>query len=378
MQQPAAASTETVLLPTEHQRRQLFYLLKQVSSVTAWRRILEYYRRWADVTAECVRVAEESGWQDDTSLPASEHALILKCVAHCQAGVDRLARGDKRVFKFDKHGQFAMAGRMLSHWGHMMERYRIGENVRHKNTPLWAEFCSAHTALAEAWGECGPFILEPRYLEDPALMFHGDWLGRYLQALFYPEVLPKVPDPATSPLVRTGRYVPCSGIWEPVNAPAPSLWRWLTRSPLPAPPFKAQGTMSYLHGGSPAPSATVETADDSVDIETTWRLLWKDERYQDGTVPEEECSYRFTRPEPVVPPLPLPPEYGGPIWAASGVIAPAGGRWLLGWDLLTAVLVRQGETLPRHHELDVRWVLLPSARHDTGTIAPASTGQPGR
>ncbi|WUR15905.1 Imm71 family immunity protein [[Empedobacter] haloabium] len=364
MQKPVIILNETTFLPTEIQRRQIFYLLKQVSSVTAWRRILGYYRRWADVTAQCVRVAEENGWQDDTSLPRSEHALILKCVAHCQAGVDRLARGDKRVFKFDKHGQFAMAGRMLSHWSQMMERYRIGENARGKHTPLWAEFCEAHTTLAYAWGECGPFILEPRYLEDPALMFYGEWIDRYLEAQFYPDVLPEVPAPANSALVRTGSYVPCSGIWEPVDAPAPSLWRWLTRAPRPAPPFRRQGTMSYLHGGSPAPTATITTARDSIDIETTWRLLWKDERYADGSVPEEENGYRFTHPEPIVPSSPILPGYRGPIWAASGVIAPAGGRWLLGWDMRTAVMVHEGDPLPRHHDLDVHWVLLPGARFE--------------
>jgi hypothetical protein len=377
MQDCTAIPDHAAPLPTELQRRQIFYLLKQVSSVTAWRRILDYYRQWASVTAECVRVAEENGWQADTSLPRSEHALILNCLAHCQAGVDRLARGDKRVFKFDKHGEFAIAIRMPSHWSQMMERYRIGENGRGKHTPLWPEFCDAHAKLAYAWGECGPFILEPRYLEDPPRLFHGQWLDKYLQALFYPDVLPAVPDPATSTLVRTGRHVPCSGIWEPVDAPAPSPWRWLARSPPPPPPVKVQSTNSDLEGGSPAPSATIETAGDSMAIETTWRLLWKDERYQDGTVPEEESGYRFTHPEPVVPPLPIPPGYRGPIWAASGVIAPAGGRWLLGWDLRTAVLVRQGEMLPRHHELDVRWVLLPGARHDTGTIATVATGQPG-
>lgn len=304
MPSPTLPSGEPALLPTELQRRQIFHWLKRVSSVTAWRRILDYYRQWASVTEACARVAVENGWEDDTSLPPAEHALVLRCLAHCQAGVDGLAQGDKRVFKFDRHGQFAMAVRMLSHWTQMLERIRIGENTIRKKTPMWPEFCDAVMSLAMAWGECGQFVLEPRYLEDAAHLSYSEWLENYLNDMPFPEVLPDVPDPVDSPLVRTGRMVPCSGIWEPVDAPAPSLLGWLTRTPTPRPPFKATGTMNYLHGGSHAPPVTLQSATDSADVAVTWRLLWADERYLDGTVPAEEAEYRFARPDAVLPPPP--------------------------------------------------------------------------
>lgn len=362
--------TAPVLLPNEVERCKIFHLLKQASSVTAWRRILHYYQQWAGVTAQCVRVADERGWQDDTSVPRSDLEQILECVAHCQAGVDRLARGDKRVFQFDRRGEFAMATGILWDWCRKLDRIRIGETGVREHTPLWPRFYEALRALDHAWHECGQFILEPRQLEQRAPLYHHDWLEKYLEARFYPDVLPAVPDPADVTLVRTGRTIPCSGIWEPVDAPAPSLLRWVLRSPRPVPPFTPVGTMNYLHGGSAAPRAYVTTASGSRAIAVTWRLLWQDERYQDGTIPEEEAGYRFVHPAPLVPPLPLDPHYEGPIWAASGVAAPVAGRWLLGYDMRTAVMAPVGMVLPQYERDDVRWVLLPSARCSAASAVP--------
>jgi len=55
--------------------------------------------------------------------------------------------------------------------------------------------------------------------------------------------------------------------------------------------------MNYLHGGSAAPKAYQETEDDSSEMDVVWRLLWRDERYEDGSVPEEEQRYEFVTPK---------------------------------------------------------------------------------
>jgi hypothetical protein len=34
------------------------------------------------------------------------------------------------------------------------------------------------------------------------------------------------------------------------------------------------------------------------DLHTNWRLLWQDDRYADGIIPEDEVYYRFTKPTP--------------------------------------------------------------------------------
>ncbi|CAN7410325.1 Imm71 family immunity protein [Pseudoduganella sp. LjRoot289] len=350
-------SSDAAKLPTGLERQQIFYWLKRVSSVTAWRRIFEYYKAWATATENSLREADENGWGEETSLPQSEYALILKCLAHCEEGVSRLARGDKRVFKFDANGEFAMARRMLFHWAQMLYRIEIGENCIKIHTPLWVEFNEALTKACQAWQECALQVLEPRYLGEPGLTLYGQWLQKELATMTFPSELALVPDPVENTFVRTDEYTPCSGIWEPIDVPKPSFLSLLTGAPKPQPPFKIVGAMNYLHGGSKAPRITVETATDSFRLDTTWRLLWQDDRYNDGIIPEEEAHYQFTRPylvQPAPQPLIVPEET---TWAESGTPAPLSGKWLVESDLNASIILTKGDKLPLHNGRKVRWVL---------------------
>lgn len=296
-----SAYDDNAMLPSEPEREKIFYWLKKLSSVTAWRRILQFYKAWAEVTENSVRVADERGWGAQTSLPHSEYVLILKCLAHCEEGVRRLGNGDKRVFKFDANGEFAMAWRILSHWSKMLTRIELGESIiNEKHTPQWTQFHTALTHVCQTWGECASEILEPRYLEEPALTMYGRWLKREFSAMPFPIQLTAVPDPFDNVFIRTNEWTPYSGIWEPIDTPKPaepSVMSLFTRVPQPKPPFRAVGTMNYLHGGSKAPQMMLQTANDTFDLNTTWRLLWRDDRYINGTVPEEEAHYQFTTPK---------------------------------------------------------------------------------
>src|SRR5450830_484159 len=357
MKKPNSAVVSSIYLPTDVERDQIFYWLKRISSFTAWNRIFEYYSAWAAATESSVRTADENGWGSETSLPQSEYVLILKCLAHCEEGVRRLKSGDKRVFKFDCNGEFAMAARMLSHWLQMLERIRLGENAIAKNTPSWPEFHEALVSLGDAWGECGPYILEPRYIEDAAPVNYGPWLQSQLITMPFPDTLSKVPDPIENIFVRTGEVTPCSGIWEPVDLPKSSFFSLLTKAPKPQPPFKIIGTMNYLHASSNAPRAPIEYADDNIDVDTTWRLIWKDDRYLDGKIPEEESGYCFAKPDSVQP-LRSPTVVAGDlVWGESGLPVPIGGKWLVEVDLNAYVQLQKGEKLPLHEGRVVRWVL---------------------
>jgi hypothetical protein len=59
---------DVVKLPSELERQQIFYWLKKLSSLTAWRRIFEYYQAWAEVTEKSVRQADNNGIGDDTEV----------------------------------------------------------------------------------------------------------------------------------------------------------------------------------------------------------------------------------------------------------------------------------------------------------------------
>jgi hypothetical protein len=346
-----------IKLPSDLERQQIFYWLKRVSSVTAWRRIFQYYQAWAIATDNSLREADAQGWGDETSLPQSEYVFILKSLAHCEEAVNRLGKGDKRVFKFDANGELTMARRALTHWSQMLDRIQMGENFIKENTPLWQEFCDALTSLAQAWGECAVQILEPRYLDEPGRTLYGTWLQAQLKTMPYPNVLPAVPNPVDTTLIYTDQRTPCSGIWEPIDTPKNSLISLIKRPMKQEASFKIVGAMNYLHGGSKAPRITVEIPGNSFPLDTMWRLLWRDDRYQDGTIPEEEAHYRFTTPT-------KPPQHrqainatGQLFWDESGTKAQFGGKWLVESDLNASIDLQKGEILPLYQGRSVRWVL---------------------
>jgi hypothetical protein len=358
MNQPI--SEKSVMLPSDFERQQIFYWLQKVSSVTAWRRVFEFYKEWAAAAESSVREADEQGWGELTSLSQSSYARILKGLAHCEEAVVLLGKGDKRVFKFDANGEFEMASRSLFHWREMITRVEEGENgIDEEHTPLWAEFKETLKAAHQAWEECSYQILEPRYLAEPGLTLYNQWLQNELKTLPFPDRLELVPDPLDNTFVRTNEYTPVSGIWEPIEASPkkPSFLSLFTDAPKPQHPFKIVGAMNYLHGGSKAPQIKVATASDSIKLDTTWRLLWRDDRYSDGAIPAKEAEYRFNEPKKVQAQSPAVNVAEEIVWAESGAAVPIRGTWLVESDMTASVVLDKGEKLPLHRGREVRWVL---------------------
>ena len=352
------SSNNPVMLPSDLERQKIFYWLQKVSSVTAWRRIFGFYRDWANTTESSLRIADEAGWVDKTALPQVHYALILKGLAHCEEGVARLRKGDKRVFKFDANGEFAMAKRVLFHWAEMTTRIETGENViDEKHTPLWLQFNNTLTAACQAWQECAQHILETRYTDDPGLTLYGQWMKREFINMPFPSHIPPVPNPIDNIFVGTNESIPCSGIWEPIAGPKKSMISLFTGSPKLQPPFAIAGAMNYLHGGSAAPRVSVETATDNLDLDTTWRLLWRDDRYLDGIIPEIEKRYQFTKPEKITSQSPLVSVEKEMVWATSGATVPIAGKWLVDSEINASMVLQKGDKLPLHNGREVRWVL---------------------
>lgn len=348
-----------LLLPDAHERRQIFYLLKKESSWTAWDWIRGYYKTWVDAVEESVRQADENGWMGKTGVPYSDYVLILKGYAHFEEGVQRLRKGDKRVFQYNAHGEFAMAARIHDHWQQLLWLLESGDNgIDYEHTPNWNAVAKAITELNDAWGECGPNILEREDLDAPAPNIYGVWYQEKLPRTHFPENLPEVPDPTDNALVHTGKTIPCSGIWEPVDAPKPKGFS-LFKPPPPSGPFPIIGCMNYLHGGSPAPRGKQETEHESLRADVTWRLLWRDDRYKDGMIPEEERGYRFMLPESDTHDVEAPaqPHSDPLVTAESGKPAPCSGRWLPEHDLEGATSFEAGQLLPEYKDRPIRWVL---------------------
>jgi len=353
-------NTSEVLLPSELERRQIYFWLKKTSSLTAWRRIFKFYQSWAEIMEQSIREADKRGLAEKTSLPESEYILILRGLAHCEEGVIQLGMGDKRVFKFDANGEFEMASRILKYWAEIYHRVETGDNVINEEyTPFWGEFCQRMLILSAAWRECSMPILETRYFEDPAPTTYNSWLLDEIADLSFANKLEVVPDPADSIFVKTNHITPCSGIWEPIDVELKktSLLTLFVKNNKPQPPFTINGTMNYLHGGSKAPQMTVAIEGDSIDSNTTWRLIWRDDRYGDGNIPQEEQNYLFKSPENISGQAEPAESASEIIWAESGSKAPIAGQWLVDFDLTAKITVAKDDVLPLYQGREVRWIL---------------------
>jgi hypothetical protein len=291
-----------ILTPNELERRQIFYILKRNSSYTAMKQSLDYYQKWADVAKESVREAEEQGLFSKSSLPRSylrepdrtsiryeTYEEIAGRLALFKEGLRRLGKGDKRVFTYGEYGLFIFADGMASHYLQIPGKVEWGEIGWQAETPYTREFFETLKEYSQTEG--GRCICEDWYQhESPRLarMNYSLWSITFLSKQAYPNPLPKVPKPTKKLMVATGETVPFSGIWEPVEK------------------GKIAGAMNYLHGGSLAPfieqyfrDISDTYGEDSKEVETHWRLIWRDDRYEDGTIPEEEKDYILPCPIPL-------------------------------------------------------------------------------
>jgi hypothetical protein len=281
-----------ILIPNETEQRQMFYIIKKASSWTAWNRILGYYQKWAEVAENSVREADNSGLlaSEQSTITYQRYVDILKGLAVFEEGVNRLGKGDKRVFTYNEaNAFFARAIKEATYWQTLRYKAKYGDAEWKESTPYGKEFFKVLDGLTGAYSECGRFILENRLLNKPARVSYILWHPVFLPRLPYPDSLPEVMKPKKEVIVSTGELIPYSGIWEPLGEESSRLI----------------GMMNYLHGGINAPTYKKSFIDFGIEefgynddeiINVAWRLIWRDDRYEDGTIPEAEKNYKFVRP----------------------------------------------------------------------------------
>jgi len=354
--------TETVMLPSDHERQQIFFMLQKLSSFNAWQRICGFYEAWSAAAENSLREAEMQGWSSKTSVPKSTCSRIAMGLTAMQKSLAKAQKGDQRVFKNFNHAEdFSIARKILFNEASSLDRIEMGENgIDGKHTPFWREYTDAMKATCQAWFECADHILDNDFQREAVLTVYDETLRNALAIMPFPTVLARIPEPIGETFMRTGKWVKFAGIWEPivvVKAKNTSLLSWFKRVPAPAPPFRIAGAMNYLHAYAPAPAITVETAEGPMDCDATWRLLWRDDRYLDGIVPEQEAHYRFMKPPKPPVHRPLVSESGQTSWAQSGTATWTGGTWMLESDLNTSVRLQKGDKLPLYRGRTVHWLL---------------------
>lgn len=353
-----SGQSSNIRFPSNDERRKLFHWLKQISSYTAWKRILGYYEYWTFAIENSRQLASRLNKEHSSQIRESHYIDALQGLAHFEDAILRLKRGDKRVFKYDVNGLFSMADRPRSYWENYLVRIEWREHpaVEEASTPGALRFLDAFNDLSQAWGECSD-ILESEWLDDVAPFSFGDWLQDQLASMHFPSFLSDVPDPEVATLVSTGHTIPYFGIWEPVEAKKSGMLSLFKKKEEPKGLFPIVGCMNYLHAGSPAPAVRYEDENESFSKPVTWRLLWEDTRYEDGSIPAEEDEYVFQKPNGATD---APSEINGTdstmIWFETGQPAPKAGRWLPEDDLSASIVVQAGEKLPTHRDQSTRWV----------------------
>lgn len=295
-------------VPTDHERRALFAWLKQASSLSAWRRLYSYHQAFVDAVESVYEQEQKTPGMAQT-IPTEWYTSVLRSHDAFAAGLARLQSGDRRCFAFlGARGHFSEGLLQVKWWQGMYRGSFSGRNgFGVEDSPRWPEIDKAmHDCLAAA-SDIG-VVLQQRHTDVPAPI---DCMEPYLSQ---PDsslikhwnsqpTLPVVPAAKPEVLIATGQVIPCYGIWEPVRVASRGIFRVSSSPPLAESRIvdgrELDGCLNYLHADSAAP--TIAFPEDGQRREgrpTTWRLVWRDERYGPHPIPDEEKDYVFVRPVP--------------------------------------------------------------------------------
>lgn len=351
-----ATSENGVIFPTDLQRKQIFYWLQKVSSLTAWRRIFEHYQAWADATENGVAEAEMRGWSDISALKRRDLLMVKKGLADFEKCAVRLTKNGNRKFRAIANFSPTSAQQTLLLEAQLVRRVDEGENgINEEHTPLWQEYCEAMTSFRYVWMECTMHIFTS-YDFRSEYSYYSKRLEEELAHMPFPAQLSAVPEPTEDVIIRANGWTPFAGIWEPVEAPERTFLSRFSSAWKPSAPFKILGAMCYFETHSRAPRLSVDTPDGMKKLDMAWRLLWRDDRYSDGATPEIESTYRFMYPDRSLAKRSTDGD-GDVIWAESGAAAQSDGNWMLEGSPGFGIMRKRGQRMPFSQGESGRWIL---------------------
>lgn len=286
---------------TPEERLKLFQFLKITTSLTAWRHGAVVEKAFSAAFETMFKKISADGNtrvnmydQTTTILNSDEVGDLLAAHASFEFALRRLSKGDRFCFRFARsRGHFSHALEIFDSIRMRTARQAWGEGgFAVADTPYWAIVQPALITYSEFY-ETHNLILEPyMYMAALNVRLEQHRLAPYLNYAAAGEI----PTPEREVLVHWRDRVPAHGIYEPVKFEmVRSTWRLLgAKATVANNIFEPDGSVHYLTAGSKAPGMPIELSDGSTGSRTAvWRLLWKDERYKDGTVPEEERDYGY-------------------------------------------------------------------------------------
>ncbi|MFM0136879.1 Imm72 family immunity protein, partial [Caballeronia grimmiae] len=173
------------------------------------------------------------------------------------------------------------------------------------------------------------YLCNPRETTDIAPVMRWTYVSIFFDSIafngvppiVFPPHLPSCPPPNANSdgQIWSGQTIPVTGIWEP----------W------PIDPSIGPRCPNYYLAGDTASQYQLEGTDTLEDVR--WRLIWKDTRYADGTIPHEEQEY-FAPPPPAVRNRRM-------LTAYPGDVCPRSGEWF-SHHLKRRINVQAGEPMP--------------------------------
>ena len=262
----------------EEDRKKVFWLLKKYSSYTAWKALGDAYVEFAKNFEYAVVHADETNEFETEALKD-----ILDGQIAFEKGLPLLRKGRRSVFRRTSTGYLRQAASAIVFINRIMdpEEYVFDWMVNKEEAVTATNKLMLQRYGLFAANEPGDELYE----DERVAAFGQQTAFDPMDGPFnIPRQLSDVPTP-TDTTVNTGVELPISGIWEPEWAISPSLLKSLTGTPVKL----EKGCMNYLLAGSLAPQYKDGELEPEIDV--TWRLIWADHRYEDGTIPEEEKEY---------------------------------------------------------------------------------------
>ena len=289
---------------TDDERRKVFWLLKKYSSYTAWEALATAYYRFADAYMLAFKLRTPDPNEPDRASIDEWMAGHLKSILDGRIGFEkglmRLSAGDRSVWRINSRGVLSQAADavIFSHQIMNPEEY-VFDWMKNKSEVVALEQAT-DTRVGGLYSVC------ELSRDDLPAYWMSDTIFRPLFGPFnFPATLQEVPD-ATAIVVDTGTEVLVDGIYEPewgeIESPAGSGLLGKIKLALVGKPSLIEpaaevigprrehiGCMNYLLANTLAPTYRDGELDKPMPV--TWHLVWKDERYLDGSIPPEEAEY---------------------------------------------------------------------------------------
>ena len=305
-------------------RRQVFWLLKRLTSYALWKRKRDAFATFANEYEVAVRTWAES---DPEYMPADNLSTIYEILGLYDKGLEQLARGYRFIWK-DRQPLELAVGRYCHLCQYFLPHPSYWERgAQLAPYPPKVDRLARLMRASEFQMEHAPFEVAASndnfaQLRSATLLLDQDRYKYQFYELDYPVFPPSLQEipPPQGPVIESGDEVTADGIWEPVK-----ISRGKVLGPLSVGEKTEEnnGCFNYFVKGTHAPNIkgrpdprTLQSAVTS----THWRLLWEDTRYKDGVIPDESQYFLVAKHEDApAEPADVPDVKTGDICPVSGV-----------------------------------------------------------